>query len=77
MGVGGWGVGRLCDSGAMSDWDAHPAPESVHGVATDGAVDAALAGIADLDGVPLAEHVARFDAVHRTLADALSAIDGN
>ena len=35
-----------------------------------------LAGIADLDEVPVADHVARFDAVHRALADALAAIDG-
>ncbi len=70
----------------MSDWDARrapasaadppgatPAPEGPAG----GPVGAAMAGIADLDGVPLAEHVARFDTVHRALADALSAIDGN
>lgn len=36
----------------------------------------AIAATADLEGVPLAEHVARFDAVHRALSDALSAIDG-
>jgi hypothetical protein len=40
------------------------------------AVDEAMAGIADLDQIPVADHVARFDAVHRALADALSAIDG-
>jgi hypothetical protein len=40
------------------------------------AVEDAMAGIADLDDVPVAVHVARFDAVHRALADALSAIDG-
>lgn len=39
-------------------------------------VDEALAGIADLDRVPVAAHVARFDSVHRALSDALSAIDG-
>lgn len=76
----------------MSDWDARRAPASAADTADatgathdpdglDGAVGgpvgAAMAGIADLDGVPLAEHVARFDSVHRTLADALSAIDGN
>jgi hypothetical protein len=40
------------------------------------AVNDAVARTADLDGVPVAEHVARFDAVHRALTDALSAIDG-
>jgi hypothetical protein len=39
-------------------------------------VDEALAGITDLDQIPVADHVARFDAVHRALAEALSAIDG-
>jgi hypothetical protein len=39
-------------------------------------VEHALAAIADLDDVPVAEHVARFDAVHRALAGMLSAIDG-
>lgn len=42
----------------------------------DPAVEHAVAAIADLDDVPVAEHVARFDAVHRALASALSAIDG-
>ncbi|GGM79585.1 hypothetical protein GCM10012275_57780 [Longimycelium tulufanense] len=39
------------------------------------AVDAALAGLVDLDTLPVADHVARFDAVHGALTDALSAID--
>jgi hypothetical protein len=52
----------------VSDWEADPALST--------AVDEAVAGIADLDGVPLTEHVVRFDAVHRALTDALSAIDG-
>ncbi|MCP3802790.1 hypothetical protein NLX83_26295 [Allokutzneria sp. A3M-2-11 16] len=38
-------------------------------------IDAALIGIEDLEAVPLAEHVGRFDAVHSALTDALSAID--
>ena len=38
-------------------------------------IHAALIGIEDLDAVPLAEHVGRFDAVHSALTDALSAID--
>ena len=40
------------------------------------AVQDAVAGTEGLDDVPVAEHVARFDAVHRALSDALSAIDG-
>lgn len=35
----------------------------------------AMAGIADLDDVPVAEHVARFDAVHRALSEALATLD--
>jgi hypothetical protein len=39
------------------------------------AVDAAVAGTDALEEIPLAEHVARFDAVHVALNDALSRID--
>lgn len=35
----------------------------------------ALAATEDLASVPLAEHVARFEAVHSALSDALSTID--
>ncbi|RZQ60310.1 hypothetical protein [Amycolatopsis suaedae] len=35
----------------------------------------AVAGLDDLDSVPLAEHVERFDAVHTELTVALSSID--
>jgi hypothetical protein len=38
-------------------------------------VDAALARLDALDELPVAEHVAQFDALHRTLQDALAAID--
>jgi hypothetical protein len=44
----------------------HQAPAAVHG---------ALAGTDDLESVPVAEHVARFEAVHGALAGALSTID--
>lgn len=40
------------------------------------AIDAALAGLDELDELPVAEHVARFDEVHDTLARALATIDG-
>jgi len=36
----------------------------------------ALAATEDLASVPVAEHVARFEAVHGALSDALSSIDG-
>ncbi|MGH3758658.1 hypothetical protein [Actinophytocola sp.] len=39
------------------------------------AIDTAVAGTGAFDEVPLAEHVARFDAVHVALNDALSRID--
>lgn len=35
----------------------------------------AMAGLDDLDTVPLADHVERFDAVHTELTAALSTID--
>jgi hypothetical protein len=38
-------------------------------------IDEAMAGIDDLDRLPLAEHVERFDAVHTELTAALSSID--
>lgn len=38
-------------------------------------IEQAMAGLEDLDRVPLAEHVERFDAVHSELTSALSAID--
>lgn len=39
------------------------------------AVRAAADGVAELDHLPVAEHVARFDAVHSALTEALSSID--
>jgi hypothetical protein len=48
-----------------------PGPGQEHG----GVIDAAMAGLAVLDTLPVAEHVARFDAVHAALSDALSSID--
>ncbi|MGW0523459.1 hypothetical protein [Crossiella sp. NPDC003009] len=38
-------------------------------------IDAALAGLENLDAVPLPEHVARFDAMHTALTSALATID--
>lgn len=57
------------------------APEggSAAGVSTPAAVDdlaAAVAALGELDGLPVAEHVARYDALHGELSEALAAIDG-
>ena len=38
-------------------------------------IDDAVAGLDNLDRLPLAEHVERFDAVHTELTVALSSID--
>ena len=38
-------------------------------------IDEAIAGTDNLDEVPLAEHVGRFDAVHVALNEALTSID--
>ncbi|HKS47934.1 MAG TPA: hypothetical protein VJT49_23045 [Amycolatopsis sp.] len=38
-------------------------------------IDEAMAGLDDLDRLPLALHVGRFDAVHTELTAALSRID--
>jgi hypothetical protein len=40
------------------------------------AVQASAAELDRLDGLPVAEHVARYDALHGTLSEALAAIDG-
>ncbi len=39
-------------------------------------IDYAVARLVELDTLDVAEHPARFEAVHATLTDALSAIDG-
>ena len=41
----------------------------------DAGVDAAMERLGRLDEIPVAEHVAEYDAVHRALQDALTAID--
>jgi hypothetical protein len=51
-------------------------PEAVHPDGTgDARVDAALGRLDTLDELPVAEHVEQFDALHRTLQDALATID--
>jgi hypothetical protein len=39
------------------------------------AIDSAVAALDDLDELPLADHVERFDTVHTALSAALSSID--
>ena len=39
------------------------------------AVDAALTRLGELDEAPVSEHVEVFDAVHRSLQDALATLD--
>lgn len=52
----------------------HPSPATPPHVDDDG-VAAALAGLRDLDGLPVVDHVSRFNAVHEALVAALSRID--
>ncbi|HEX3790252.1 MAG TPA: hypothetical protein VHW44_20465 [Pseudonocardiaceae bacterium] len=65
------------------DASPHAIPGPPPGAAADqGRIDTVIDGVrqaaervADLDHLPLPEHVVRFDAVHATLTDALSSID--
>jgi hypothetical protein len=50
-------------------WEAPP-PTGVD------AVDEAVAELSRLDGLPIGEHVAVYDAAHRKLQDALADLDG-
>ncbi|MGH4014941.1 MAG: hypothetical protein ACRDSL_13675 [Pseudonocardiaceae bacterium] len=45
------------------------------GPPSDTGIAAALAGLQDLDELPVVDHVARFNAVHEALTAALSSID--
>jgi hypothetical protein len=40
------------------------------------AVRGSVTGLDKLDDLPVADHVARYDALHGTLSEALAAIDG-
>ena len=42
---------------------------------SDSRIAAALDGLQGLDGVPVVDHVTRFNAVHEALTEALSGID--
>jgi len=52
----------------------HDAPPAGGGTGDD-RVDAALRRLDAVDELPVSDHVAQYDAVHRTLQDALAAID--
>ncbi len=49
-------------------------PESA--ASTVAAVQASVPDLDQLDDLPVADHVARYDALHGTLSEALAAIDG-
>jgi hypothetical protein len=51
-----------------------PAEEAAPAVVGD--LAAAAAALDDLDGFPVADHVARYDALHGELSEALAAVDG-
>jgi hypothetical protein len=51
-----------------------PGPDSIVDVTA--AVRDSVADLDQLDDLPVADHVARYDALHGTLSDALAAIDG-
>ncbi|HEX5334212.1 MAG TPA: hypothetical protein VFW79_16395 [Cellulomonas sp.] len=52
------------------------APHGDRSATGDDAVDEALTRLATLDGAPLAQHVAVFDAVHAALQDRLADTEG-
>ena len=56
-----------------------PGPPPAQGGSAESTVAALRAEVAELDrlgDLPVGEHVARYDALHGTLSDALAAIDG-
>ncbi|HEU5476036.1 MAG TPA: hypothetical protein VFV67_35875 [Actinophytocola sp.] len=57
-----------------SDHEGHADHDTPPGDPT-AAIEEAVAGLDELDDLPVAEHVARFDAVHVALNVALSTID--
>lgn len=52
------------------------APDSAPEVTGEPRVDQALTRLRDIEGAPLADHVAAYDEVHRLLQDALADLDG-
>jgi hypothetical protein len=60
--------------GAADPDDRSPAEDAAPAVV--GELAAAAAALGELDGLPVADHVARYDALHGELSEALAAIDG-
>ncbi len=56
-------------------YEAEPTGSALTGALTE-ALSRALAALDDLDALPVAEHVARFKAVHEEATRTLSTIDG-
>jgi hypothetical protein len=54
----------------VTDDDESGAPEVV------GRLEASAVALEELAGLPVTEHVARYDALHGELSEALAAIDG-
>ena len=63
--------GGTADEGTEID----PDLAGAEGGTGDTRVDAALARLDALDELPVGDHVAQYDALHRTLQDALATID--
>jgi hypothetical protein len=51
-------------------------PPPADAAGTVAALAATTTGLAELDTLPVGEHVARYDALHGELSEALAAIDG-
>lgn len=51
-------------------------PEPVETTLESAVMDDVASALGELDARPLVEHVEVFDAVHRTLQDALASLDG-
>ena len=64
-------------TGALAgDADPTGSPTEEAAPAVVGELAAAAAALGELDGLPVADHVARYDALHGELSEALAAIDG-
>jgi hypothetical protein len=62
---------------APADPDSGAGAESSAGTeSTVAALQASVAELDQLDDLPVADHVTRYDALHGTLSEALAAIDG-
>jgi hypothetical protein len=68
---------EAAQTGALAgDADPTGSPTEEAAPAVVGELAAAAAALGELDGLPVADHVARYDALHGELSEALAAIDG-